>query len=79
MPDAVLLTLYGIAIVGIAFAGYADGLATRSRRSSVMVTALVIAVAIWLIQDLDRPGVGFLRTDSRPLIDAAASLDRAGD
>ncbi len=76
VPEIVLWVLYGIAIVGIGFAGFADGLANRSRQAPLMVTALVVAVAIWLIQDLDRAEAGFLRTDVQPLIDTAASLDR---
>lgn len=79
VPDIVLVMLYAISIVGIAFAGYADGLANRGRRAPIMVTALVFSVAIWLIQDLDRPNVGFLRTDVRPLIDTAAGIDQLKD
>ncbi len=74
VPDIVLLVLYGIACVGIAFAGYADGLANITRQRPVQIMAVIVSVAIWLIQDLDRPGAGFLRTDLQPLLDVAASL-----
>ncbi len=74
VPDIVLLVLYGIACVGIAFAGCADGLANKGRQHPVLIMATIVSIAVWLIQDLDRPGTGFLRTDLQPLHDVAASL-----
>jgi hypothetical protein len=55
VPDIVFVVLYGITFVAIAFAGYGAGLTGRSRPRPVLLVAVVICLAIWLIQDLDRP------------------------
>ena len=74
VPSIVLLALYGIAVVASAFSGYASGLETRRSRLPVYVMGILIAVVIILIQDLDRPGIGFVTVSQQPMIDTAASL-----
>jgi hypothetical protein len=74
IPALVLLVLYGIAIFAAGFIGYDS--AMRSRRSSMPIYAVTIlfVVVIVLVQDLDRPEVGFIRVDQQPLIDVADRL-----
>lgn len=79
VPDLVMMTLYVIAVAAIGFAGYADGLANSGRQRPVRAMALIVTLALWLIQDLDRPGSGFLSVDLQPLADAALTLDQIGD
>jgi hypothetical protein len=74
VPNIVLLALYGIACVAITFTGYAAGLETRRWRAGVYVTSAVAAAVILLIQDLDRPGSGFIVVSQQPMIDVAESL-----
>ncbi len=75
VPNIVLIVLYVIAIVVSAFSGYAAGVeAQRSRGPMYVAMALFIAV-ILLIQDLDRPGGGFITASEQPILDVAASLE----
>ena len=74
VPTIVLIALYGIAIVGICFAGYAAGLERRSWRLPVYVMALLVAAVILLIQDIDRPSAGFVAVSQQPMIDTANAV-----
>src|SRR3954454_12248057 len=61
IPDVVLLSLFGIAAVACGFAGYASGLDPLRTRMPVFITAFLICSVIFVILDLDRPNVGFIR------------------
>lgn len=74
VPSVVLLALYGVAVVACGFMGYAVGLSARRRRGPVYVVAVLIAAVILLIQDLDRPGAGFITVSQTPLIDTLEGL-----
>ena len=74
VPNIVLLALYGIAAVASGFTGYASGIEARRSRLPVYVTGILICAVILLIQDLDRPGSGYIRISQQPMIDAAASM-----
>ena len=74
VPNIALLALYGIAVVASVFTGYAGGLETRRSRVPAYVMGVVVATVILLIQDLDRPGRGFVTVNQQPMIDAATSL-----
>jgi hypothetical protein len=68
------MALYGVAIVASAFAGYANGPGTRRVRLPIYLMVLLVAAVILLIQDLDRPGTGFVKTFQQPMIDVANSI-----
>lgn len=74
VPDAVLLTLYAIAIVAIGFTGYASGTAERRWRLPVYIMSFMVAAVILLIQDMDRFGAGFISVSQQPMIDTADNL-----
>ena len=74
VPNIVLLALYGIAMVAFSFSGYAAGLDARRSRLPVFLMALLVTGVILLIQDLDRPGVGYIRVSQQPMIDAANAI-----
>jgi hypothetical protein len=75
VPGIALISLYGISIVAVGFAAYASGLERRSWRLPVYVTALLVAAVILLIQDIDRPGSGFVAVSQQPMIDTANALE----
>jgi len=66
--------LYGIAVVAMAFTGYAGGLERRPWRPAVYITGMLVVTVILLIQDIDRPNTGFITVSQQPMIDAANSL-----
>jgi hypothetical protein len=74
VPNIVFVTLYGIAGVASAFAGYASALGPRPSRLPVYVMIALICAVILMIQDLDRPLTGFIRVSQQPMIDTATSL-----
>jgi hypothetical protein len=74
VPNIVLLALYATAVIASAFTGYASGLETRRSRVPMYVMGVLVAAVILLIQDLDRPGQGFVTVSQQPMIDTAASL-----
>ena len=74
LPLVILGALYGVSIIAIAFAGYTSGLQSRHSRLPVYITAILVAAMVLLIQDLDRPGAGFIRVSQQPMINTAASL-----
>ena len=74
VPNIVLIALYGIAAVAIGFTGYASGIEARRSRLPVYITGILLSAVILLIQDLDRPGAGFITINQQPLVDTAASI-----
>jgi glycerol-3-phosphate acyltransferase PlsY len=74
VPNIVLLALCGVAIIAAGFAGYAAGLGARPSRLPVYIMSIVVAAVILLIEDLDRPGSGFITVSQQPMIDTAASI-----
>ena len=79
VPNVVLVALYCVAIVACALVGYGNGLETHRVRLPVYTTALLIAAVILLIQDLDSPTAGFIKTSQQPMIDTAASIAAYSD
>jgi hypothetical protein len=74
VPNIVLIALYGVTAVAAAFTGYASGLEARRSRLPVYVMGVLVSSVILLIQDLDRPGAGFIRVSQQPMVDTAASI-----
>ncbi len=79
IPNSVLLTLFAIAVVACAFAGYANGLDVQRTRVPVYVMGLLVSAVIYLIIDLDRPSAGFITNNQQPMIDLAASITSFSD
>jgi hypothetical protein len=74
VPNIVLITLYGVAMVATAFSGYARGASSTSGRLSLYVASAIVCIVILQIQDLDRTGRGLITISQQPMIDLAASL-----
>jgi len=74
VPNIVFFALYAIAAVSLGFTGYASGLEARRWRLPVYIMSILAAGVILLIQDIDRPGAGFISVSQQPMIDTAASL-----
>lgn len=74
VPNIVILALFGMAAVAMAFAGYGEALEARRPRIPIYVMALVLSTVILLILDLDRPTTGFIEVSQQPMIDTAASI-----
>ncbi|KAF0096553.1 MAG: hypothetical protein FD144_5819 [Rhodospirillaceae bacterium] len=79
LPMIVLIALYGVATIAIGFTGYASRLQARHSRLAVYITGVLVASMVLLIQDIDRPGAGFIKVSQQPMINAAASLATYSD
>jgi hypothetical protein len=62
-------------IMGVGFAGYGSGVESKRTRVPVLITGILVATMVLLIQDIDRPGSGFIRVSQQPLVNAAATID----
>ena len=78
VPNSVLLALYAIAVISIGFASYGRALEWHWR-PAVYIAGILTAGVILLIQDLDRPGDGFITVSQQPMIDVSASLANYSD
>ena len=74
LPMIVVIALYGISVIAIGFAGYARGIESRQSRLPVHIAGILVAAMVLLIQDIDRPGAGFIKVSQQPMINAAAGL-----
>jgi hypothetical protein len=79
VPNIVLIALYGIAIVSSALAGYGSGLEVQRSRLPIYAMGVLVSAVILLIQDLDRPGAGFITVSQQPMLDTAASIAAFAD
>ena len=79
VPNIVLLGLYATAAVAIGYATYGRALEGRHWRAGVYLAGLLTAGVILLIQDLDRPTVGFISVSQQPMLDVAESLASYSD
>ena len=79
VPNIVLLALYATAAIAIGYASYGRALEGRHWRPAVYVAGALTASVILLIQDLDRPGTGFISVSQQPMIDVAETLARYSD
>ena len=74
VPNVVMLALYATAALAIGYASYGRALKGRNWRPAVYVAGLLTAGVILLIQDLDRPGTGFISVSRQPIVDLAEML-----
>ena len=74
LPMIVVIALYGISVIAIGFAGYGRGLEAQKSRMPVHIAGILVAAMVLLIQDIDRPGAGFIKVSQQPMINAAAGL-----
>src|SRR5690242_4139158 len=74
LPPIIVIALYGISIVAIGFAGYGSGVEAKRSRVPVYIAGLLVAAMVLLIQDIDRPGAGFIKVSQQSMANTAAAL-----
>lgn len=75
VPGAVWLLVLVVAACGCCLSGYAAGASGARSAFNDAVLPLLIAVAITLIADLDRPRGGLIGISQQPLLDLKQSLE----
>ena len=70
----IMAALLGTAAIGVGMIGFGNG--RVGRRFSVLdaVYGIVLAAALWMIIDLDYPGIGIIRVSNLPLVEALATM-----
>ena len=74
LPMIIVIALYGVSIVGIGFAGYGSGIESKRTRVPVYITGILVAAMVLLIQDIDRPGAGFIKVSQQSMLNAEAAI-----
>ncbi len=77
VPESVLLLLYFVAAVAMAVTGYAAGLGDQRSLGPTVATAILIAIVIVVIMDLDRPRRGLITVSQQSMMDLRDSLNRS--
>jgi hypothetical protein len=75
VPTAVSVLLYSVAITAMGLVAYGCGLSGRRRASTNLTFAFLIALALIIIMDIDRPREGFVRVSQASLVRLQQSLD----
>ena len=77
-PPIVFAMLCGVGLLCALLAGYSLEPGTRRKWSHSVVLALVIALTVWVILDMEYPRLGFIRVDAfdQVLKDLRAGMDR---
>lgn len=68
VPEPVVVLLFLVASVGMGFIGYDYGLKGKRRHYSTLVFALLIAVVLTVILDVDRPRRGMIQVSQASLL-----------
>jgi hypothetical protein len=74
LPIPIMAVLLGTAAIGVGMIGFGNG--RIGRRFSVLdsVYGVVLAVALWMIIDLDYPGIGIIRVGNLPVVETLAAM-----
>jgi hypothetical protein len=75
VPAAVSVLLYSVAITAMGLVAYGCGLSGRRRASTNLTFAFLIALALIIIMDIDRPREGVVRVSQESLVRLHQSLD----
>lgn len=78
IPVTIWLALAVVTITAMTGMGYNFGVSNRRSPLASMVLALSFAVVIYLISDLDRPGVGYMQPDDSTIMELNNKLHETG-
>ncbi len=77
VPEAVLLLLFFVSAIAIGFVSYGCGLTGRRRFGLNVIFAILIAMVITIILDIDRPRRGFVQINQESMIRLQDKLNKA--
>jgi hypothetical protein len=77
VPDAVVLLLFGGAIVAMIAVGFSAGIANHRGGVGRFLLAVLICATIFVVLDLDRPRRGLFRLSQGPMMHLQQILERA--
>ena len=74
LPRPILVVLLATAALSLVLVGVGNGRSGRRFPVLDAIYAAVLAVALWMTIDLDRPRQGLIQVSSQPLVDALAAM-----
>jgi hypothetical protein len=74
IPTVIMATLYGVSLLVVIALGYSRGLGGDRNPVATTLLALILAVVLNLILDLDRPAGGYLRVSQQAMRDVRAMM-----
>ncbi|HKP23049.1 MAG TPA: hypothetical protein VJV39_04255 [Dongiaceae bacterium] len=74
LPRPILIVLLATAALSLVLVGVGNGRSGRRFPVLDAIYAAVLAVALWMTIDLDRPRQGLIQVNSQPLVDTLASM-----
>jgi hypothetical protein len=76
VPSLVFIILYLVAILSMGLTGHACGLTGHRNLTPTINAAFLIALVVFMVNDLDRPRQGIIRVNQQSMIDLRDSMDR---
>jgi hypothetical protein len=67
--------LFGTAAISVGMIGFGNGRVGRRFSLLDSVYGVVLAVAPWMIIDLDYPSIGLIRVSNRPVVETLAAMN----
>jgi hypothetical protein len=74
LPVPIMALLLGTATISISMIGFGNGRVGRRFSTLDSVYGVALAVALWMIIDLDYPGIGLIRVSNLPLVETLAAM-----
>jgi hypothetical protein len=74
LPQPILVVLLSTAALSLVLVGVGNGRSGRRFPVLDAIYAAVLAVALWMTIDLDRPRQGLIQVSSQPLVDSLAAM-----
>ncbi len=74
IPPVIMVTLYGVSLLVVVALGFSRGLGGDRNAVATTLLALILAVVLNLILDLDRPASGYLRVSQQAMQDVRAMM-----
>ena len=74
LPLPIMIVLLATAALSLVLVGFGNGHAGRRFPVLDSMYAIVLAVALWMTFDLDRPRQGLIQVSNQPMVDALASM-----
>jgi len=78
VPESVLWLLCFVTVLALGLTGYGSGLGGDRNTWPTVTTAVLIAVVVVVIMDLDRPRRGLIRVGQESMVELRESLRRLG-
>ena len=74
LPIPIMAVLLGTAAIGVGMMGFGNGRVGRRFSMLDSVYGAVLAIALWMIIDLDYPSIGIIRVSNLPVVETLAAM-----